>query len=113
MEQEVPDRSSRRWLGFGRQDRSPTPHPCSGLNWHHSKSSLPIHGVGCRAGLIRPESNRHIPRLSHGGSIQDSKKFLSPSLPFLKRVEDLLDLSSPPDLGGKEFNLPFAVHLTT
>ena len=40
---------------------------------------------------------------------QISRLFLN----LLKSVEDLLDLSSPPELGGKEFNLPFAVHLPT
>ena len=32
-------------------------------------------------------------------------------LPFLKSIEDLLNLSSPSELGWKEFDLPFAVHL--
>jgi hypothetical protein len=32
-------------------------------------------------------------------------------LPFFKRVEDSLDFFSPPELGGEELDLPFAVHL--
>ena len=35
------------------------------------------------------------------------------SLPFLKSVEDLFDLSSPSELGWKKFDLPLAIHLPT